>query len=213
MWAKRAGGINYDGANAISVSPQGASFITGLFNGTANFSGQNISSSGSSDVFIAKYDVNGNKSWVTKLGGSNTDIGKAIVSTGSNQCVLAGTYYGPVTIGSTTLTSAVGEFNDFITTLNAGTLGIFDLESPESFSVSPNPSNGNFKILIPQNFSGNSTLEITDAIGKTVFSQLLNNVISEKEVSINAANFANGFYSVKLASDEKTICSKVLIQK
>ncbi len=213
MWAKKAGGISYDGANAIGVNAGGASFITGLFNGTANFSGQNITSAGSSDVFIAKYDVNGNKAWVTKLGGSNSDIGKAIVATGNNQCVLAGTYYGPVTVGSTTLTSAPGDFNDFITTLNAGTLGIFDMGSPESFSVSPNPSNGVFKIIVPHNFSGKPKVEIMDALGKVVYTQYPDNTFADNEISVDAAGFAKGIYSVMLTSETNVLCAKILIQK
>jgi hypothetical protein len=189
-WAKRAGGSSNDAAFGISVNSGGASFITGFFNLTANFSGTNIVATGATDCFVAKYDVNGNKLWVTKLGGTSNDIGKSIVSGGSNQCTIAGTYYGPFTVGSTTLTSQPGDFNDFITPLSAGTLGIFDLNSQESFVVKPNPSNGNFKIIIPQSITSNSKIEIADALGKVVFKQMLNSFFEEKEIAIDATNFA-----------------------
>ena len=52
-WARSAGSGNTT-ANSVYVTDQGDAYVTGLFNGTANFDDNATSSSGSSDVFVAK---------------------------------------------------------------------------------------------------------------------------------------------------------------
>jgi len=54
LWAKRAGGTNYNEGYGISTDASGNSYMTGLFSGTASFGSTSLISSGSHDVFVAK---------------------------------------------------------------------------------------------------------------------------------------------------------------
>lgn len=78
VWAKGEGGIGNDNASAITVDEQGNSYITGNLAGKINFSGTEYQGNGVFDVFITKYDNNGNIAWVKTVGGKQNDLGKAI---------------------------------------------------------------------------------------------------------------------------------------
>ncbi len=76
---KADGGIRIDNSGyAISSDASGNCYITGLFQGTANFSTTTLISNGDDDIFIAKYDHNCNFVWVQQLGGTHNDEGRAI---------------------------------------------------------------------------------------------------------------------------------------
>jgi len=73
-WAKSAGGSAGDQGNNIYVDTDANSYIiTGEFQGTADFGSNAITSSGGSDVFVAKIDSSGDWEWAKSAGGSDTD--------------------------------------------------------------------------------------------------------------------------------------------
>jgi len=78
LWAKQAGGSSADYGFGISVDSSGNSYVTGYFQGTASFGPYTITSSGPTDVFVAKLDSNGNWQWAKQAGGSSADIGHGI---------------------------------------------------------------------------------------------------------------------------------------
>lgn len=77
-WAKGEGGIGSDAANSVSLDEQGNVYVTGNIAGGANFSGVGAQGRGIFDVFIAKYDPQGNVIWVKLAGGDDNDAGAAI---------------------------------------------------------------------------------------------------------------------------------------
>jgi len=54
QWAKQAGGSGYDYGYCISVDANSNSYVTGSFEETATFGTTTLTSSGSSDIFVAK---------------------------------------------------------------------------------------------------------------------------------------------------------------
>ncbi|RFS18434.1 Ig-like domain repeat protein [Emticicia sp. C21] len=128
QWAKRAGGTANDNGNSIAISGNDV-YITGIFNGTANFNtpsaiGTNeIISAGSTDIFLAKYDGDGNFIWVKKAGGTSSESSKSIAVLG-NDLYITGEFLGTSDFNTTgnaagnILTS--GGFNDiFIARYNS----------------------------------------------------------------------------------------------
>ena len=81
-WVKKIGGNGLDRAFSVSVDQNNDIYITGQFNGTVDFDPgngvQNMTSSGSSDIFILKLDSSGNYLWSKKMGGSGTDVGMSV---------------------------------------------------------------------------------------------------------------------------------------
>jgi hypothetical protein len=56
VWARRAGGVGYDEARGVAIDSSGNIYMTGLFQNTASFGAASVTSSGLSDIFVAKYD-------------------------------------------------------------------------------------------------------------------------------------------------------------
>ena len=81
--------------------------MIGTYGGTITFaSGTTLTSVGSTDAFVAKYDTSGTVQWARSIGGTGTDSGEDIATDSSGNVYVIGQYSGSVTIGSTTLTSA-----------------------------------------------------------------------------------------------------------
>ena len=70
QWEYTAGGSSSDKAWEITTDSSGNSYITGDFQGTSNFGGQDVSSAGGSDIFVIKLDSDGNYQWEYTAGGT-----------------------------------------------------------------------------------------------------------------------------------------------
>lgn len=83
LWARRFGGSLADATNSLRLNEQnGSVYITGTFEGSADFTGDGIAdltSKGGADVFIAKLNsTTGATIWQKAVGGSGTDNGNDI---------------------------------------------------------------------------------------------------------------------------------------
>ena len=78
VWAKHAGGIGWDRSRGIAVNKDGSFIIAGEFENTITFGeGESneisLTPSGISDVFLAKYDIDGSLIWAKQAGGPEND--------------------------------------------------------------------------------------------------------------------------------------------
>jgi hypothetical protein len=119
IWAKSFGGGGNDGGNSVKVDGLGTPFITGYFSSTATFGSISLSSSGGTDVFVAKYSVtNGEVIWAKKYGAANDQVGTSLDITSSGNVYLSGSFFEEIVFGATILASA-GGLDGFITKLNS----------------------------------------------------------------------------------------------
>ncbi len=86
--------------NAVEIDVSGNIYITGYFNGTnVNFAGVTTSlniqktTAGGDDIFIAKYDPNGNLQWVIQGGSTLDDVAEGI-AVNSTKVFVTGRYDG-----------------------------------------------------------------------------------------------------------------------
>jgi hypothetical protein len=118
LWAKRAGGTGLDWGFALALDGAGNSYVTGRFTGTATFDSTVMTTVGSDDVFVAKYDSSGALVWARRAGGSSTDEGRGIAVDNAGNSYVSGFFAGSATFGlgdanATTLTSA-GSLDIFV---------------------------------------------------------------------------------------------------
>ncbi|HOY33255.1 MAG TPA: SBBP repeat-containing protein [Bacteroidales bacterium] len=111
FWAKNAIGSDLDEGNSIAVDSSGNTYITGQFESTTlNFglaSCTNSTSPSYTDVFIAKFDVNGNCLWAKSAGGSESDYGAAIAVDNSGNVFVTGRFSSPtMNFDGTTITNS-----------------------------------------------------------------------------------------------------------
>jgi hypothetical protein len=92
LWAKNMGGTQADWVTAIDIDLATSDlYITGTFQGAGDFnpsaSTNTLTLYGAQDIFIGKYDVNGNYVWATSMGGSLGDYAGDIKVNAANTSV------------------------------------------------------------------------------------------------------------------------------
>ena len=79
-----------------------------------------------------------------------------------------------------------------------------------SLSVFPNPSNGIFDVSIQLTNTQNATLEITDATGRVVLLNSLNNIFG-KTISVSLKDYAEGVYFVNLRTSKEVLTKRIVL--
>src|SRR6185369_13456732 len=77
----------------------------GFFNGTAAFGPYNLTSAGSTDIFVAKLDSNGTVRWAKRMGSPFQDVGYGLTVDMSGSLYATGYFSGTAAFGSYNLTS------------------------------------------------------------------------------------------------------------
>lgn len=97
QWVKEFGN-NSSNINDISVDNLENVLITGRFQNSLSFDAQTITSIGGDDIFVAKFDLNGNHIWIKGFGGSTSfiDSGNGIVTAPNGDIYVIGNFEGAV---------------------------------------------------------------------------------------------------------------------
>lgn len=119
IWAKSAGGSDYDYVNGISIDADNNVYLTGAFaSPILSFGSISLLYTGitpASEFFIAKYNSTGNVLWAKSAGGTSYDEGNSITTDTQSNAYVTGTFLSPtITFGNTTLINN-GSCDIFIT--------------------------------------------------------------------------------------------------
>ncbi len=108
LWAKSAGGTSTDYASSVAVDASGNTYVTGAFyRPSFIFVHSTLSNAGNYDIFLAKYDANGNVLWAKSAGGTGSDEAYSVAVDASGNTYVAGYFKSStITFGSDTLTNA-----------------------------------------------------------------------------------------------------------
>jgi hypothetical protein len=104
LWSKRFGGTTSDVGRAVAVDASGNVIITGQCEGVADFGGGGLPPLGSQDVFLAKYDANGNHQWSKRFGGTYA-VGYGVATDASGNVYLTGAFQSSIFFGGLPLSS------------------------------------------------------------------------------------------------------------
>ncbi|MCP9764444.1 beta strand repeat-containing protein [Lacihabitans soyangensis] len=126
QWAKQispATSSPYAGGLGLNVDGSGNIFLTGTFNGTVNFGGTNLTSIGTVDMYLAKYNSAGTLQWVRQAGSpTKIDFGSSVAVDASGNAYVTGGFKGATNFSGTILT-ALGTIDLFVAKYNtSGTL-------------------------------------------------------------------------------------------
>ncbi len=109
-WAKSYGSTQHDYGNSICTDSARNIIVTGTFDGSIDFETTTLTSAGSEDLFVAKYDANGNTIWVKSFGGTSLDNAESIICDAGGNLFLTGFFRSPtITFGSFILTNPNAE--------------------------------------------------------------------------------------------------------
>jgi len=94
LWSKSFGGSSYDYGQSVSVDSSGNVYITGWFeSSTIDFGGGTLTNAGGWDIFLAKFDSNGNHLWSKRFGGSSDDLGSSVSVDSSGNVYITGWFW------------------------------------------------------------------------------------------------------------------------
>lgn len=108
VWSDTHGGSNSEYPFAVSANAFGALAVIGYFWGTVDFGGGAMTSAGSSDIFVARYNADGSHEWSKRLGSAGGDAGLGVVIDDLGEVVLTGYVEGPVDFGGGSLAAYGG---------------------------------------------------------------------------------------------------------
>ena len=106
IWAKSAGGINYDFANDIKTDKYGNIYVTGSFQNSSITFGTTTLNSYGTDLFIVKYNPLGNMLWARSSTGTslNNNYSNGICTDNNGNVYIEGVFsYSNASFGSTVL--------------------------------------------------------------------------------------------------------------
>jgi hypothetical protein len=116
-WARRAGGNIDDAGSCVTTDAAGNIYVAGYFAGSSITFGTftlNNSNLGNMDLFLVKYDPNGNVLWARKAGGMSDEIPYGICIDGGGDVVVTGKFHSAtMTFGLFTLTNNYPSNNAF----------------------------------------------------------------------------------------------------
>jgi hypothetical protein len=104
--AVSAGGTEYERGLAIASDIAGNVILTGAFRGTATFGNYPLTSTGSDDIFVAKYDPLCVVLWAWGAGSGGDDRGYGVTTDRDYYVSSTGIFGSTVRFGQTNLTSA-----------------------------------------------------------------------------------------------------------
>jgi hypothetical protein len=114
QWVRTGGGTSSEYGYGIAVDANGNVYVAGYYySNPAYFGSWSLATVTTPDVFVVKYDANGNVQWAARMAGTSTDILYNLAADGAGNVYLTG-YFSTSTVfysaGATTGTtlSAVG---------------------------------------------------------------------------------------------------------
>ncbi len=130
-WVKHEGGFGYDISSASCKDLNGNIYISAVGGGGGNtviIANDTFSVSGQDDMFLIKYDPNGNHIWTKQFGGNNYQtiptyyaeaITNVVFDSASNCIYITGTYYQICQFDTITLNAQSGYTDNFLARLDA----------------------------------------------------------------------------------------------
>lgn len=100
LWAATASGTASEYGNEIVVTSNGNSVVIGNTQGTMAFGSDTLPHADNTDIFLVKYDVNGNRIWSKGLPGIGDSGGRAVSSDDLENTYIAGSFEGGIQIDS-----------------------------------------------------------------------------------------------------------------
>jgi hypothetical protein len=197
------------GSGLVSDGDGNTYFIGSLHSGSSTFGQFTISTTNYKDMFLTRYDPNGNCLGIRQFGYAE---GFSVQMDALGKVYCSGLFYNTVTIGNTSLTSH-GDADIFIAKSDAITgLGGQNRVVQNQLIIYANPNKGTFNIKVPDEIKSfkQAWLFVYDMSGKEIARFNLDNESDTPHFDISNSN--PGSYSVKLVQGEKVYSGKMVVE-
>lgn len=118
-WARNFGGSHFDQGSAIALDASGGVAVAGYFGGTINFGGDTLSTTPDTDVFVARFDENGDHVFSRSLSSNGINAAYAVAIDSAGGVVATGYVRGTVDFGDGPVTGSSQATNSFLVKYDA----------------------------------------------------------------------------------------------
>ena len=169
----------------ITIDSLGNAYVIGCFEGMADFDPGTgyylLTSAGGNDVFISKFDENGNHQWAGQIGGTMEDIGRSIQVDENGNIFSTGIFEGTADFdpepGMVLLTSA-GSSDVFVHKMKPFAVATPKLQDAPWIKVYPVPTESMINLNFNQSYA---TLRVTV---RNIYGQVVSAMVFYKSDSI-----------------------------
>jgi hypothetical protein len=205
VWVVQGGSDDTDEGFGVAVDDVGNVVATGYFTGTATFGDTTLTAT-FKEIFLAKYDADGDFLWAASAGGDDIEEGAGVDFNPAGDVVVTGHFSSAATFGTAEITSA-GETDIFLATFGSGgdpTAVEIGLVPSAGFAVHPNyPNPFSESTVIPVDMEDQGRLRITmhDLLGREV--RLVSEAMlpaGRHEVEFRPTDLSAGVYLMRVAS-------------
>jgi hypothetical protein len=106
VWQTQFASPNLASTAAVLAAPSGDAFVTGLFAETMDLGKSVLTSAGSADIFVARYNAAGRIVWARRFGGADYDAPRTLDFDREGNLLITGTFRGTVDFGTGPLVGA-----------------------------------------------------------------------------------------------------------
>jgi hypothetical protein len=184
-------------------------FLSGYFNGVANFGNLQMSSSTNNDMFLTKFDSSGNCLSYTNFGKAE---GSSITIDNYGDIYVSGVFWESINIGNNSFSVIASDYDIYLAKFDA-TLGNNTRTAPNNtLIIYANPNKGTCNITIPDDLKSSPvlTLMIYNAQGSLIQKQQIQQMQDKVKLSLDAE--AKGMYNVTLTDGTKMYYGKIVFE-
>jgi hypothetical protein len=219
IWSGGFGGTGIDRGASIDSDGAGNVLVAGYFRDTVNFGGGPLTSAGSDDIFMAKYDPLGSPMWSSRFGDTGADLPQEIAADGMGDAIATGYFRETVDFGGGPLTSAGGEDIFVAKYTSRDPTGIGDLATRtiHLWQNHPNPFNPTTRIAFSLERKAHVSLSIYDVSGRLVATLVDRRMEAGTHFEEwdgrdgHGMSVASGIYFYRLSDGNQTLARKAVL--
>lgn len=186
-------------------------YVTGIFCGSAEINGYQVTSKGGGDIFIMNFDSSANFNWITTHGSTNNDYGWSICERDGSIFVAGGFLYEAKFGNIIVNTSPHVGWDAFVAKLDRDFLLSNEQLRPEQkMLVFPNPFGDQVTVSTSYLTTETQILSIVDISGREIFTKVID--AGNNYFTINTGHLRSGLYFLTLYGDEVSLVEKIIKQ-
>jgi hypothetical protein len=218
QWARRFGGELIDRARSIATDNSNV-YITGQYGGTLSHGSYTVTSSDSSDIFIASFDADGAPGWLAAPWGPadayefmGYEAGTAIHAAGGFVYV-TGSYLDGDIFNSTYL-SPWTRTDMFVAKIDPSlpsTLGVSEPGGQEAMHAYPNPTEGIATIEFVASSKDKHQLILANALGQVLYVETFDGLPGKLTRKLDLSTFGKGVYLLSIRSAGRSDVGRIVV--
>jgi hypothetical protein len=209
LWIRSAGGPDNDFGYNMTIDGAGNVYAVGTFTSASITFGTTVltnASAGTADVFMVKYDSNGNVLWATSAGGPGVEFIYDVAADAAGQLFVTGSFSSSsLMMGASSLANAGG--TDVLVAAMGSAVGLEEHGDQMTTRLWPNPVTTRAVLQFSREVR-NATITVVDQTGREVKVQ---KQVSGRAVELVCERLSGGMYVVRLTEGKTLLATRKMV--